>query len=210
MSVYVTIAICTNLLCKMQWYRKYFENSRCTRWYKIQINIVLSSHPTHPSHPSYARHPSYPSHASHSIHVHTVRTGSLLTVIVFSPFRYVSSIIFFYLWRPALELNGLPYVNKVLLYFTLLFRRKSRTYEKNNDSIYDKVWESQSAWDKSITDKVMVSLYSVCREGEHSNSQFWMFTGYVFQEQWVRHCTTWRISNNNSNHQVMLVRCSNH
>ena len=145
----------------MQWYRKYLENSRCTRWYKIEINIVLSSHPTHPSHPSYARHPSYPSHASHSIHVHTVRTGSLLTVIVFSPFRYVSSIIFFYLWRPALELNGLPYVNKVLLYFTLLFRRKSRTYEKNNDSIYDKVWESQSAWDKSITDKVMVSLDGV-------------------------------------------------
>ena len=50
-----------------------------------------------------------------------MRTGSLLTVIVFSPFRYVSSIIFFYLWRPALELNGLPYVNKVLLYFTLLY-----------------------------------------------------------------------------------------
>ena len=25
------------------------------------------------------------------------------------------------LWRPALELNGLPCVNKVLLYFTLLY-----------------------------------------------------------------------------------------
>ena len=135
----------------MQWYRKYLENSRCTRWYTIQINIVLSSHPTHPSHPSCARHPSYPSHASHSIH----NSNTI------SPFRYVSSIIFFYLWRPALELNGLPYVNKVLLYFTLLFRRKSRTYEKNNDSIYDKVWESQSAWDKSITDKVMVSMDGV-------------------------------------------------
>ena len=92
------------------------------------MNIVLSSHPTYPSHPNYARHPSYPSHASHSIHVHTVRTGSLLTVIVFSPFRYVSSIIFFYLWRPALELNGLPYVNKVLLYFT--FQKKVKNLRK--------------------------------------------------------------------------------
>lgn len=49
-------------------------------------------------------------------------------------------------------MNDIAYY--ILNYFSSMFRRKPRAIKKNNDTLYDKIWEGKSTRHKSITDKV--------------------------------------------------------